>query len=474
MNTLSFTWWDLLIHVQHELLLFSTVFFLIGAVDDISVDISWLWLKFTGKISKDFVDRDELAAQPLNRDTALFIPTWNESRVIGDTLAHALQVWSQARLRVYVGCYRNDPDTISAVMQAANDDPRLRLVVLDSMGPSTKADCLNRLYQAMQVDERRGNFSPSMVVFHDAEDMVDPAGLKLLDEAIETADFVQLPVLALPQTESRWLGSHYCEEFAEAHGKSMVVRDAFDVALPAAGVGFAVSTEALDRLAQLHASQMPFATDSLTEDYELGLAVADAGGTCRFVRKHHLDGELIATRAYFPSQLVDVVRQKTRWVHGIAFQGWDRLGWQKRDDQMSVLEGWMRMRDRRGPLTALVLTAAYSLLAVSALIWLLIELGFGDPVAISPLLFILLATNFSAFLWRIVFRFAFTANEFGFVEGIRAVLRIPMANIIAIMASRRALVTYIRSLSGETLVWDKTPHYRHPVRNLPAKQSVRA
>src|SRR3546814_10397441 len=69
------------------------------------------------------------------------------------------------------------------------------------------------------------------------------------------------------------------------------------------------------------------------------------------------DDALVATRAYFPDRLDHVVRQKTRWVHGIALQGWDRTGWSLRP-----AEFWMRLRDRRGPLTALVLLAGYSLL----------------------------------------------------------------------------------------------------------------
>lgn len=163
-----------------------------------------------------------------------------------------------------------------------------------------------------------------MVVFHDAEDMVDPAALRLLDRAVATSDFVQLPVLPLPQPNSRWIGSHYCEEFAEAHGKGLVVRDALGAALPAAGVGCAVSRTALARLAAARGGTNPFETESLTEDYELGLRIADQGGRCRFVRARHTNGELVATRAYFPAWLDHVVRQKTRWIHGIAFQGWDR------------------------------------------------------------------------------------------------------------------------------------------------------
>jgi adsorption protein B len=104
-------------------------------------------------------------------------------------------------------------------------DDRLRIVVHDRDGPTTKADCLNRLYEAMCEDERRGRFRVRSVILHDAEDMVHPAALSLLDSALDEADFVQLPVRPEPQRTSRWIGGHYCDEFAEAHGKVMVVRD---------------------------------------------------------------------------------------------------------------------------------------------------------------------------------------------------------------------------------------------------------
>src|SRR5690606_307393 len=113
-----------------------------------------------------------------------------------------------------VGCYRNDPATLAAIMRGAGGDNRVRAVVLGHEGPTTKADCLNRLYAAFEEDERRSGQPVRLVILHDAEDMVDPAALALLDRAIEHADFVQLPVLPEALESSRWIGSHYCEEFA--------------------------------------------------------------------------------------------------------------------------------------------------------------------------------------------------------------------------------------------------------------------
>lgn len=463
MGLRAFDFWQWLALVQYELLLFAGVFFLIGALDDILMDAVWLWLKATGKAKTSHIERDELASRPLNGPVAVFVPAWREAGVIGDTIRHALHVWKQADLRVYVGCYGNDPETIAAAMNAAaslarRGDNRLRIVIHDRHGPSTKADCLNRLYQALRDDERRTGQLFTSVVFHDAEDMVDPAGLSLLDAEIANgADFVQLPVEPMVQQSSRWLGSHYCEEFAEAHAKSMVVRGALGAAIPGAGVGSAISRRALHQLSRRHVDGSPFEAQSLTEDYELGLAVAEMGGTSRFVRARGEDGSVVATRAYFPNKLSHVVQQKTRWIHGISLQGWDRLGWRG-----NWAEAWMRARDRRGPFATLVLLMGYTLLALTLLLWSAAAVGVAPKLDFTPLVKTLIALNMAAFGWRALLRFLFTARVHGALEGLRALIRIPVTNVVSIMAGRRAITAYAASLFGGGVTWNKTPHFKHP------------
>ena len=453
----GFTAWQWLVLVQHELLLFAAIFFLIGAIDDFSVDLVWLWLRLTGR-GRDRQLPPGIEHEPdLQGRAAVFIPAWDEPEVIGATIRHMLAAWPQERLRVYLGCYPNDLPTLTAAVRAAPGDPRLRIVVHDRAGPSTKADCLNRLYRALALDEARQGEQFRMVLLHDAEDMVDPAALAVLDRAIGAADMVQLPVIPLPQHDSRWIGSHYCEEFAEQHGKMLVVRDALGAGVPLAGVGCAITRDALEALPRLRGADGPFSADCLTEDYELGLVIAAMGGQSRFLRVRAHDGRLVATRAYFPGQLDAAVRQKTRWLHGIAFQGWDRLGWRLHAGDM-----WMRLRDRRGPFTALVLAIAYVLLLLSGLAWGLSLIGVAVPLPVSPLLKVVLAANLASLVWRIAMRFAFTAREHGLAEGLFAVARIPVTNIVAIMAGRRAFVAYLRSLGGNPPRWDKTDHRRHP------------
>jgi adsorption protein B len=453
--------------VERELLLFAAVFFLIGALDELAIDIAWFWLRLTGRSRTTRIDRMEHFGRPLAGRAALLIPAWREESVIGDTIAHALVAWPQADLRIYVGCYRNDPATARAIMAGAGDDARVRLVIHDREGPTTKADCLNRLYAAIEADERRYRTQYRLVVLQDAEDAVDPAALSLLDAAIEHADFVQLPVLPEPQQGSRFVGSHYCEEFAEAHGKALVVRDAFGAALPAAGVGCAFARPMLRRIANEAGRDAPFSIESLTEDYELGLNIEAAGGRSWFLRARGEDGRLVATRACFPARLDQSVRQKARWLHGIALQSWDRLGWSG-----GLFESWMRLRDRRGPLTSLVLFCAYSVLILAPILWLAGLAGLGRPWQPDGAVLVLLWVNLASFFWRALMRVAFTAREYGIKQGAFTILRLPHANLIAILAGRRAVAAYLRTLLGARARWDKTHHYAHPAALLARQGSA--
>ena len=117
--------WQWLAVLQHELLLFAGVFFLIGAMDDLAVDLAWLWLKLTGRAKTPKVSRRELQSRQLSGATAIFVPTWQEADVIAETIAHMLASWPQRGLRLYVGIYRNDPATLEAATRSAKGDARL-------------------------------------------------------------------------------------------------------------------------------------------------------------------------------------------------------------------------------------------------------------------------------------------------------------------------------------------------------------
>jgi adsorption protein B len=449
---------------EHELLLFASFWFIVSAIDELVVDGLWLWLWMTGRSSSGRLAKGA-ETKSLSGRAAVLVPAWHEGEVIGHMIAHTLKAWPQRAMTLYVGCYRNDPATVAAAMAGARDDPRIRIVINDRSGPTTKADCLNRLYAALCADEARCGIPYSSIILHDAEDMVHPAALAVMDKALTQVDFVQIPVRPEPQPASPWLGGHYTDEFTEAHAKAMVVRDALGTAIPAAGVGCGFARATLARLAMVRTAEGgsgPFASECLTEDYELGVLVYRGGGKSRFLRLRDANGDLVATRAYFPHTLEAAVRQKARWIHGIALQGWDRLGWSQRP-----LDMWMALRDRHGPLTALVLASAYLLLVIWAILWAARLAGWRTSLPSTPYLDTMLWITAAAVVWRATWRFGFTAREYGLAEGLRTVPRILVANCIAILAGRRALFAYARTLRGELVRWDKTQHSAHPASSGP-------
>ena len=445
-------WSMLLADCAQELALFAGVGFLLFALDDLAVDLLyltrrlWRGAAIYSRYPRSFAQTLSPPAAP--GWLAVFIPAWDESAVIGPMLRTTLARFGEGEYRLFVGHYRNDPATAAAVR--AVSDPRIILVEVGHDGPTTKADCLNHLYTALRTEEaQRGR--ARAVVLHDAEDVVHPAELTIFDRLIGRAAAIQLPVLPLPDPDSRWIAGHYGDEFAESHGKELVVREAVGAAIPLAGVGCAIERGALDRLAQFNYG-LPFEPGSMTEDYEIGLRLGAMRLRTMFVRIPAAPGDraAVATRGHFPASLDAAVRQKARWIGGIALSGWERLGWGG-----GIGERWMRMRDRRGPFAALLMVAGYG----AALLWaqLAAAKALGAPIAldVGPRLALLLQANALLLGWRMVVRALFAAAAYGPWQGLLSIPRLLVANLIAILAVRRALA--LHGASGPKR-WDKTSH----------------
>lgn len=454
-----------------ELLLFAGVWFLIGAVDDLALDLVWigqgLWPgrqdAQSGKIRIPCpADKAQLLVYEAPRH-AVFVPAWDEADVIGDMVAHCLGRWPGNSYRLYIGVYANDPATGQAALRGACGDDRLRIVPLAVAGPTSKADCLNRIWQAMQQDEADGGFEYRSIVLHDAEDVVHPAELCLYEQQLGSYAFVQIPVTPLIDHAAPLVSGHYADEFAEAHVRNMPVRSRMGVAMPCAGVGCAFGRATLQSLANAAGSNQPFATDSLTEDYELGIRIHEMGARGIFARAYDEHGDLVATRAYFPSDLSASVRQKTRWMIGIALSGWDRTGW-----GAGVADIWMRARDRRSALAALVLVAGYLGLALMLLVSIAAAAGVYRPEPLDPALRALLIVNGWLLLWRLIIRAGCTGWHYGWRQACWSLPRAFVSNVIAVMAARRALAAYAASLRGRVLHWDKTRHHIPSAPDLPA------
>ena len=444
---------DLLSRFAAELALFAGAGFLLFAVNDLVVDLIYfsrrMWRRLTVYSRHPRAYASYYVFNPNPGLIAILVPAWDESAVIASMLKATLKRLDYDNYRVFVGYYRNDPATAAAI--ASVKDERIEAVEVNADGPTTKADCLNRLYDALIEYETANDLEAKAVVLHDAEDVVHRFELRIFDGLIDRAAVIQLPVLPLPDKHSRWIAGHYCDEFAEAHIKELVVREAVGASVPLAGVGCAIERRALGRLAALQDGR-PFAGASMTEDYELGLKLGSLGLKTMFVRIPAQPGDkgVVASRGHFPPTLGAAVRQKARWLGGIALSGWDRLGWTG-----WLGERWMRMRDRRGPLAAILLIAAYAAALLWSQIWLAEALGAPVHARMSETLLTLLTVNGWLLAWRILMRAWFTTSAYGLAEGILSVPRLIVGNVIAMLAAMRALSLH---LGGGAKRWDKTRH----------------
>jgi adsorption protein B len=444
-----------------EALFLIALIIAINGLDDLAIDLLWLGLR----------RRRHLPLPPLPpgppASFAILIPAWDESAVIGAMLRRLLATQAWPDFTVFVGLYPNDPASLAQL--AGLGDARVRMVVNPRPGPTTKADCLNSLWAAALAEEARRGRPWRAIVLHDAEDVVHPQELAVFAAHLGRPDppvMVQLPVTPLIDAGSPLIAGHYIDEFAQSHGKDLLVRQWLGAGLPSAGVGVAFDRLALGRIAARQNGR-PFADDSLTEDYELGLKLHAAGGRAVLVR-HLIDGRLVATAEHFPATLATAVRQKARWAHGISLAGWDRIGWRG-----GLVDRWMLWRDRKGPAMALVSLAAY---AMAGLILLeqALRRWWPPAAALPPLggqpLVALLWWNFALLCWRLLVRALFTCREEGPVEGLLATPRAAVGNIINALATLLALRRYVAALAaGRAPVWDKTLH-RFPTRDGDARQ----
>jgi adsorption protein B len=450
----------------YELMLFASVGILLFGIDDLLFDAVWIASprRASPAIRGDLADLEDATAPPMTGTFAIFVPAWDEAPVLPAMLCRTLAAWNGEDFRIYIGCYPNDAATLKVVAPMVGMDPRLRLVVGDRDGPTTKGDNLNRLWGALGADERAEGRRFGAVVLHDAEDHVHRDELALYRRYLADHAMVQIPVVPSIVGGSAWIGGHYGDEFAEAHGKELPLRSALGMPMPSAGVGTALTRDALAVLA-LHRDGHPFSSDSLTEDYEVGILIGAYGMRASFVDAVAVSGDPIVSRGAFPGAVEAAVRQKARWIAGVALAGWEDLGWLWQRRGGARLMGWrawfarwMLWRDRRSPLAAVILLAAYAGMLLAAVGWVgQAMLGWRGMVIDDPMR-LLLAVDAALLLWRLTMRAHFTARWYGRRQALMAFPRAFVANIIAMMAARRAILLYVRMLRSGEVIWDKTDH----------------
>ena len=131
---------------------------LLSGLDDMVVDLFWAcaWIKAQVRPAARMFPPGEqqLDSAPLRR-IAILVPLWHEHAVIAKMLEHNFASIRYGDYHIFAGCYPNDAPTQEAVRSAAARFPNVHLALCPHDGPTSKADCLNWIFQHVLLDEER-------------------------------------------------------------------------------------------------------------------------------------------------------------------------------------------------------------------------------------------------------------------------------------------------------------------------------
>ncbi|HEY8327652.1 MAG TPA: glycosyl transferase family protein [Rhodanobacter sp.] len=450
---------------------------LVSGLDDLFIDIAYwvrrLWKSLVIYQRHEHTNYHELY-RPAEKPLAIMVPAWNETGVIGHMAELAATTLDYENYHIFVGTYPNDPDTQRDVDEVCVRFPNVHKVVCARPGPTSKADCLNNVLDAILQFERRAHMAFEGFILHDAEDVVCEHELRLFNYLVGRKDLIQIPVYPFARQWNNFTSLHYLDEFAELHGKDVPVREALAGQVPSAGVGTCFSRRAVLTLIDA-GNGVAFDVQSLTEDYDIGLRLKAWGMEEIFVRfpvlryRRHPSPEsylgqswresnVICVREYFPDRLATAVRQKSRWIIGIVYQGYRTHGWRH-----GLVLNYFLWRDRKGAINNFVSFAAMLILLHLIAIWLLQQVWTEAPRFVSifegrPWFKYLLTANFVLMGNRMLQRIIFVSGYYGVKQGLLSIPRLLWGNLINFLANWRAIRQIIKCGDPRRVAWDKTTH----------------
>ncbi len=477
---MSYEWIDLIAYLLYGIkwlaIVLACVLLVLG-IDDLLVDVTYwcrrLWRSFSIYRRNPKADEERLFAAA-EKPLAIMVPAWRETGVVGPMAELAANSLDYENYQIFVGTYPNDPETQAEVDQVCLRFPHVHKVVCARPGPTSKADCLNNVVDAILRFEKEAGVEFAGFILHDAEDVISPLELRLFNYLLPRKDLIQVPVYPFPPRWYEFTAGHYVDEFSEQHSKDIVVREALLGQVPSAGVGTCFSRRAMAALLE-DSEGVAFDTQSLTEDYEIGMRLAQKGMKGIFARYSVKDpryatsrehgfgasdrgGNVICVREHFPRSFMQAVRQKSRWIVGIVFQGTRSMGWSK-----NPVMNYFLWRDRRGAIANAVGLLVNLVLLTVILLWLISLIWvdawhFMSLLGGNRLLNTLLIINGFLLLNRLLQRFYFVSLYYGFVQGLLSAPRMLWSNLINFFANFRAIRQVIRQGDSRRVAWDKTSH----------------
>jgi bacteriophage N4 adsorption protein B len=204
------------------LLLPLTLWIIVSGADDLFVDIAGAVAHIRNRRRYRPI-RPELLRAPQSR-IAVFVPCWRESSVIAQMVESNRERIQYRNYSIFIGAYPNDPATVEIAGRLRRSHANVHVAMCPHAGPSSKADCLNWIYQHMLVHERDGGVRFDVIVTHDAEDVIHPDALHWINWYAGSYDMVQIPVLPVPTSLGKWTHGVYCDEFSEYQFRDMPAR----------------------------------------------------------------------------------------------------------------------------------------------------------------------------------------------------------------------------------------------------------
>ena len=431
-------------------------FVVVNGLDDLFLDliclIDWLRRRFSPVCQRP--PSDAQLRKMREKRIAVFIPCWQEHAVIANMIGHNISAIRYRNYDFFIGAYPNDEPTLQAVRELESRFANVQLAVCAHDGPTSKADCLNWVYQRMLLFEEDRGVRFDIVVTHDAEDLIHPDAFPQMNYYCDRYGMVQIPVLALPTPFRKIAHGVYCDEFTEFQMRDMRARAIMRSFIPSSGVGTAYSRAALEKLATAQTNRV-FEPACLTEDYENGLRLHRLGCAQIFLPPHRTENGVVATREYFPMSTATAIRQRTRWVMGIALQTWERYGWSG-----SATEIYWFWRDRKGLLGSPASLLSNLLFCYGFATWIAAQLTHTHwGLARQSIPYPLIVATLGLQALHAGLRAFWVARFYSWTFAAGVPVRIVWANLINGVAGVRAVYRYtLARLRHQPLVWVKTAH----------------